>query len=167
MMRGVGRLGWVSAVALLAAGCLSTEIVERTTRGPQAQEFLIARSYEINGRGPNFEEKGYWEAQIDDRIAKYLREHPELQQTTRFSDFRFWKQVTPGSTPAEVRVLLEDPTEQTIDPALMAVLAKRHWPEIRSKVKEAWVYPLGWVLYFDDKGVVEMIRRVSPVSADD
>src|SRR5574337_1850731 len=77
VMRGLARLGWGIAVVLAAAGCASTEIVERTSRGPQAEAFLIARSYEINGRGPNFEEKGYWEAQLDDRIAKYLREHPE------------------------------------------------------------------------------------------
>ncbi len=165
-MRGLGRLLWGFAV-LLAAGCISTEVVERTTRGPTAQEFMIARSYEVNGRGPNFEEKRYWEDQIDSRIAKYLREHPELQQTLRFSDFRFWKQVTPGSTPEEVKALLEDPAEQTIDPALMATLADRHWSAIQPKAKEAWVYPLGWVLYFDDKGVVEMLRRVSPISAED
>jgi len=166
-MRALARLVCGSVIALAAVGCLSTEVVERTTRGPFAQEFLVVRSYEVNGRGPNFEEKRYWEDQIDSRISKYLREHPELQQTTRFSDFRFWKQVTPGSSPEEVKVLLEDPREQTIDPALMAALSEQHWPAIRSKAKEAWVYPLGWVLYFDDKGIVEMIRRVSPISAAD
>lgn len=166
-MRDLARRLRAAALLLAAAGCVSTDVVERTTRGPLAQEFLVARSYEVNGRAPNFEEKRYWEDQIDSRISKYLREHPELQQTTRFSDFRFWKQVTPGSTPAEVKVLLEDPSEQTIDPALMAALAERHWSAIRPKAKEAWVYPLGWVLYFDDKGVIEMIRRVSTISAED
>lgn len=166
-MRDLARRLRAAAVLLAAAGCVSTDVVERTTRGPLAQEFLVARSYEVNGRAPNFEEKRYWEDQIDSRISKYLREHPELQQTTRFSDFRFWKQVTPGSTPEEVKVLLEDPSEQTIDPALMAALAERHWSAIRPKAKEAWVYPLGWVLYFDDKGVIEMIRRVSTISAED
>lgn len=166
MRRLILPLVWLAAAAV-AAGCASLEVVERTTRGPQAQEFLIARSYETNGRAPNFEERQHWEDQIDDRIGKHLREHPELQQTTRFSDFRFWKQVTPGSTPAEVRVLLDEPTEQTIDPALMAVLAEQHWPEIRPKAKEAWVYPYGWVLYFDDKGVVDMVRRLSGLRADE
>ena len=157
---------WLAAVAV-TAGCASLEVVERTTRGPQAREFLTARSYETNGRAPNFEEKQHWGDQIDARIAKYLREHPELQQATRYSDFRFWKHVTPGSTPAEVRILLDEPQEQTIDPALMAVLAEQHWSEIRPKAKEAWVYPYGWVLYFDDKGVVDMIRRISGVRADE
>ncbi len=166
MRRLIRTSVWLAAVAV-TAGCASLEVVERTTRGPQAQEFLIARSYETNGRAPNFEEKKHWDDEIDDRIAKYLREHPELQQTTRFSDFRFWKHVSPGSTPAEVRVLLEEPQEQTIDPAQMAVLAEQHWPEIRQKAKEAWVYPYGWVLYFDDKGVVDMVRRLSGLRADE
>ena len=164
MRRLIPLLVWLAAVAV-TGGCASLEVVERTTRGPQAQEFLIARSYETNGRAPNFEEKKYWDDQIDERIAKYLLEHPEIQQTIRFSDFRFWKQVSPGSTPDEVRVLLDEPQEQTIDPALMAVLAEKHWPEIRPKAKEAWVYPYGWVLYFDDKGVVDMIRRLTGLRA--
>ena len=164
MRRLILLLVWLAAAAV-TGGCASLEVVERTTRGPQAQEFLIARSYETNGRAPNFEEKKYWDDQIDERIAKYLREHPEIQQTIRFSDFRFWKQVSPGSTPDEVRVLLDEPQEQTIDPALMAVLAEKHWPEIRPKAQEAWVYPYGWVLYFDDKGVVDMIRRLTGLRA--
>jgi hypothetical protein len=154
-------------LTLLLAGCAGTEVIERTTRGPLAEELFIARSYEVNGRRPNFDEKRYWQDQVDRRIARYLREHPELEQTTRFSDFRFWRQVTVGSTPEEVRVLIEDPVEQTTDPALMAVLAERHWPAIGARVKEAWTYPLGWVLFFDDKGVVEMTRRVSTISPRD
>ena len=58
-----------------------------------------------------------------------------------------------------MRVLLDDPLEQTIDPARMGALAKGQWAgTMRDKAKEAWVYPLGWILYFDDKGVVTMLR---------
>ena len=67
--------------------------------------------------------------------------------------------MTPGSTKGEVEVLLDDPDERTIDPALMAALARQQWTQIVGKAKEAWVYPLGWVLYFDDKAVVEIVRR--------
>jgi len=38
-------------------------------------------------------------------------------------------------------------------------MAKVHWQDLRVKAKEAWLYPLGWILYFDDKGVVAMLRR--------
>ncbi|HET6368182.1 MAG TPA: hypothetical protein VFG27_13185, partial [Pseudomonadales bacterium] len=84
------------------------------------------------------------------------------EQTTRYSEFRFWRQVAEGSTPSEVRALLDEPLEQTSDPALMKMKAKAHWAQISIKAKEAWTYPLGWVLYFDDKGVVDMIRRTPP-----
>ena len=53
--------GWMSARLLLAlvvtvaVGC-ATELdkVERTTRGPSAEELMLVRSFAINGRTPNF-----------------------------------------------------------------------------------------------------------------
>jgi len=97
--------------------------------------------------------------------VKYLREHPELEQTTRYSEFRFWWQVTNGSTPDEVRVLLEEPGEQTIDPVQMAALAGPQWNEIQTKtIKEAWFYPPAWVLYFDDTSVVAIVHKVSSMA---
>jgi hypothetical protein len=67
-----------------------------------------------------------------------------------------------------VKVLLGEPREQTIDPALMGSLGEQHWVALRATAKEAWVYPLGWVVYFDDKGgVVDMLRKVSPLDVRD
>lgn len=156
-------------LTLLGAGCATSrpETVDRTMRGPTAEELFVVRSLAVNGREPSFDEKRIWEDQLTDRVSKYLRAHPELEQTPRYSDFRFWRQVTVGSTPEEVRVLLQDPAEQTIDPALMAAMAKRHWPALQRLAKEAWVYPPGWVIYFDEKGVVEMTRSGSRPSVDD
>ena len=65
---------------------------------------------------------------MDEKVFKYLREHPELENTSRYSEFRFWRQVTTGSTPGEVKVLLGEPRERTIDPALMASLGKAVGP---------------------------------------
>ncbi len=160
------RLTPISALLLLSlllASCAGSKtVLERTTRGPMAEEVFIERSYLVNGRGPTFDEKRQWQDEMDAKVFKYLREHPEIEQTTRYTPFRFWRQVTNESTPDEVRVLLGDPEEQTIDPALMRALAERHWSGVQQKAKEAWVYSsVGWVLYFDDKGVVEMVRRVS------
>ena len=104
---------------------------------------------------------------MDEKVKNYLREHPELEGTSRYTEFRFWRQVAPGSTPGEVRVLLGEPREQTIDPAMMATLGEQHWVAVRETAKEAWVYPLGWVVFFDDKGVVDMLRRVSPLDMKD
>jgi hypothetical protein len=44
----------------------------------------------------------------------------------------------------------------------MASLSRRHWSQVQTKAKEAWVYPLGWVLYMDDNAVVSMIRERAP-----
>ena len=161
-MRWLTRSSGLAAAALLTAACASiTEpSLERTTRGPNAEEFFIAQSVAANGRAPSFDEKRVWQDQMDEKVFKYLREHPEMEATSRYSEFRFWRQVAPGSTPGEVKVLLGEPREQTIDPALMGSLGEQHWVAIRTTAKEAWVYPLGWVVYFDDKGgVVDMLRK--------
>ena len=153
------RLAGVVAAGLMAVACATPQpVIEQTTRGPIAQELQIARSYAANGRDMGWDEKRHYEEQMEEKIFKYLREHPELQNETRYSTFRFWRQVSVGSTKEEVKVLLDDPDERTIDPALMASLARRHWSQVQGKAKEAWVYPLGWVLYIDDKAVVSMIR---------
>lgn len=167
-MRRLTRSGLLAAVALFAGACTMAEpVLERTSRGPKAEEFFIEQSFAVNGRAPNFDEKRVWQDQMDEKVFKYLREHPELESTSRYTEFRFWRQVTNGSTPGEVKVLLGEPRERTIDPALMASLGERHWPQVRTMAKEAWVYPLGWVVFFDDKGVVELLRRVSPLDTRD
>jgi hypothetical protein len=154
--------------ASLAAGCAhKLDVVELTSKGPSAEELFQARSLVINGRTPNFDERRRWEADTEDRVFAYLREHPELEQTSRYSDFRFWWQVTNGSTPAEVRVLLQEPAEQTIDPARMAALAERQWGEIQDKAKEAWYYPPAWIIFFDESSVVAIVHRVSSMEPTD
>ncbi len=160
-MGRVVRVAGVILLAALAGACATPKVIsiERTSRGPIAAELNIVRSFAANGREPTFDEKRHFDDRLEERVFKYLREHPELQNEQRYSDFRFWRQVTPGSTKGEVEALLDDPDERTIDPALMASLARHQWTQIAGKAKEAWVYPLGWVLYFDDKAVVDIVRR--------
>lgn len=151
--------------ALLATGCAThLDMAELTTQGPTAEELFTARSVAVNGRTPTFDEKRQWEGQVEERVFRYLREHPELEQTVRYTEFRFWWQVTTASTPDEVRILLDEPHEKTIDPARMAALAERHWPELEGKVREAWIYEPTWIIYFDGAGVVSMVHRVSSVA---
>ena len=158
----------VAAAGLLAGACASkTPIIEQTTRGPIAQEIQIARSFAANGRDMGWDEKRHYEEELEERVFKYLREHPDLQNESRYSTFRFWRQVSVGSTKGEVKALLNDPDERTIDPALMASMARRHWSQVQGKAKEAWVYPLGWVLYIDDTAVVSMIRTRGQWDKDD
>lgn len=157
----IRRLALLVAVCAAAVGC-AQEIIERPAKGPKALDFFVARSVLVNGREPNFDERRMWEDQIDEKIRVYLRDHPDLQQSSRYSDVRFWRQVGIGSTRAEVRILLDEPDEQSMDPAALAVMARQHWPAIQAKVKEGWTYGLaGWTIFFDDGGVIEMLRRVS------
>jgi hypothetical protein len=164
-MKWIGPPSWLAAAVILAAGCAATApTLERTSRGPSAEEFFVQQSVATNGRQPSFDEKRVWMNQMDDKVFKYVRDHPELEQTSRYTEFRFWRQVSPGSTPDEVKILLGEPREQTVDPALMSSLGEQHWVSLRTTAKEAWVYPLGWVVYFDDKKeVVDMLRKVSPL----
>jgi len=166
-MKRAPAAGLLLAIALTAACARQLDKVEWTTRGPSVDDLLVARSYAINGRAPSFDEKRRWESEVEERVFKYLREHPELEQTSRYSDFRFWWHVTTGSTPAEVRVLLEEPQERTVDPARIAVLAARHWSGIQARVTEAWSYPPTWVICFDDKGVIGVLRRVPSAAPND
>ena len=48
----------------------------------------------------------------------------------------------------------------------MAFYSEQHWVAMRATAKEAWLYP-GWAVFFDDSGVVEMLRRVSPLEMKD
>ena len=162
MMRPVRLLVSLFAIALACTGCAMDrfEKVDQTSQGPTGMDVLTARSQVMNGRDPSFDEKRIWETRADMRIAKYLRDHPELEQSPRYMDVRSWRQVSAGAPRVEVEALLEEPQEQTIDPALMAVLAERHWDDFGRRATEAWVY-YGWAIFFDDKEVVGMVRRVS------
>ena len=132
-------------------------------RAACAEEMFYAKVSAASNREPNFDEKRQFkDHQMDEKVFKCLRDHPEIEQTTRYSEFRFGARCPEGSTPGEVRALLDEPLEQTTDPGLMKMKAKVHWAQISTTAKEAWTYPLGWVLYFDDKGVTDMIRRVDP-----
>lgn len=158
----------VVLAALMSVGCAAkVDVVELTPKGPSAEDLYLERSWAINGRAPTFTEKRRWEAGVEERVYAYLRQHPELEHTARYSDFRLWWQVTTGSTPAEVRVLLEEPAEQTVDRARMAVLAERQWVEVQAKAKEAWFYPPAWVIYFDETSVVGIVHRVSGAAPRD
>ena len=111
------------------------------------------QSFASNGRAPASTRSGSgrtrWTRRSSSTSASTRRSrHVALQRVP------LWRQVSRGSTPGEVKVLLGEPRERTIDPALMASLGEQHWAAVRTTAKEAWVYPLGWVVFFDDKGAV-------------
>ncbi|HEU5322121.1 MAG TPA: hypothetical protein VFX28_15065 [Methylomirabilota bacterium] len=150
-------------LALAAACGTGRQVVdERTTQGPTAEEFWLTRVTVQNGREPTFEERRYWEDQVEARIREYLRRHPEAANSLDVSRFRFLRQVTVGMDKEQVRILLGAPARTSGDAAEMANVARRFWPDIRGQADEVWVYPLGWAFYFSGPRLVEITRYVPP-----
>ena len=150
-----------AVAALLLPACRSARTVEqRTTQGPSAEELWFVRMYALNGREPTFDERRYWEDQIDRRIGQYLREHPETANSFDVSTFRFYRRAAVGMTKEQILILLGRPTSTTTDPAEMEKLAKKYWPEIKADAQEAWVYPLGWHFFFADNRVVDITQML-------
>ena len=119
MCRLIRTSSRLAAVALLTTACSGdrADVLERTDRGPRAEEIFIMPVVRRSTAGsPTSTRSGVWQDQMDEKVFKYLREHPELEQPSRYSEFRFWRQVTNGSTPGEVSVLLDEPRERPSTP---------------------------------------------------
>jgi hypothetical protein len=151
----------VAAVILVLAGCASSAgpIEQRTTQGPNAQEFFVNRTLLENGREPSFEERRHWDNQIEDKISVYLREHPEVANSLGVSTFRFDRRAAIGMSKEQVVILLGEAALTTTDPAAMEKLARQYWPAVRArKVTEAWSYPGGWHLYFAEEKLADITQ---------
>jgi hypothetical protein len=149
----------------LLAGCsvLLPPIDQRTTQGPTAAEFWTVRVMQQTGRAPSFEEKRHFEEDLDERIARYLREQDAAANSLTLMSFRSLRQVTVGMDKAQVEILLGAPLTTTRDAAQMRNFARQHWPDIRDKTKpdEAWSYPFGWVVYFSNSRVVDITQYLA------
>ncbi|OLC12093.1 MAG: hypothetical protein AUH29_17550 [Candidatus Rokubacteria bacterium 13_1_40CM_69_27] len=153
--RGLALVG----VALAVTACATWRPLEqRTTQGPAAEEFWMYRVLLANGREPNFEERRHWQDQIDDRISRYLREHPEAANNLDVSTFRFYRRAAVGMSKEQITILLGPPETVTTSPAEMEKLARKYWPDIKGQAQEAWVYPLGWHLYFAESRLVDITQ---------
>src|SRR4026207_2411896 len=99
-MSGIFRSAAVAALGLLVGACLTPPpVLERATRGPNAEEFFVQQSYATNGPPPSFDEKRVWQDQMDEKVKKYLRDHPEIEDTSRHTEFSFWRQGGARRTP--------------------------------------------------------------------
>ena len=132
---------------------------QRTTQGPTADEFWMTKMLASNGRYPSFEEKRHFQDELDERIAKYLRQHEDAASDPLTAPaFRNLHQVTAGMQKGQVEVLLGPPFSTSDDAQQMANWARRHWPEIRGRADEAWGYPYGWIFYFHKGKIVEITQ---------
>jgi hypothetical protein len=145
-------------LGVLLGGCALFTVEARTTEGPTAEEVWKAGFLAANGRSPSFDESRGFVERLELRVRGYLARNPEAASGPRVGHLRFWRQPTVGMTKDEVTLLLGDPQEVTDDPARMEVLARKFWPVVKPRAKEAWTYPAGWTLYFDGDTLRDLTR---------
>jgi len=152
----------VVAVVLACAACKSVPTIEqRTTQGPVAEELWVYRVATMNGREPTFEEHRHWESQLGLAISSYLAKDQAFASSPQLSTFRFLRQAAVGMSKEQVLILLGAPVVTTTDAAELEKLARKYWPEIQGNATEAWVYPLGWRLYFSGSRLVDITQYQS------
>lgn len=151
----------VLAVVLAAAACASSRppLEQRTTQGPPAELLWTYRVVLANGREPTFDERTHWERELDLAIGRYLAQHQEFANSPQLSTFRFMRQPAVGMSKEQVTILLGAPQRATSETVEIEKLAGRYWPDIESQATEAWVYPLGWRLYFAGSRLVDITQH--------
>ncbi len=157
----VKRAGVVLAVVLAAAACASTGsavVEQRTTQGPQAEELWVYRVTLANGREPTFEERLHWERQLDLAISRYLAKDQEYANSPGVLTFRSVRQAEVGMSKEQVVILLGAPQRTTTDMGEIEKLAGKYWPDVQTQATEAWVYPMGWRLYFAGVRLVDITQ---------
>jgi hypothetical protein len=112
------------------------------------------------GREPTFDEKRQWDEQLEQRIAAYLRDHPEKANALDVSTFRFLRQPQVGMDKEQILILLGAPLSVSGDQAQMQKLARRYWAEIEGNATEVWVYPLGWNFFFAGQKLVDITQYI-------
>jgi hypothetical protein len=149
----------IVVVSVLGTGCSSLSRVEqRTSQGPSARELWTLRMMVQNGRQPTHDERIDWENQLETRITQYLNQHPEAANSVQVSSFRFDRRAVVGMSKEQVLLLLDAPVSVTGSEAEMEKLARRYWPQLKGNVTEAWIYPLGWNLYFAGSRLVDITQ---------
>jgi len=161
ILAGVRGSGLLVALVLTAAACASTgpEIVEqRTTQGPKAEELWVLRVAAANGREPTFEERAHWERDLDFAISRYLAKDQEYANSLQVLTFRALRQVAVGMSKEQVTILLGPPQEAATDASQIEKLAGKFGPDVKGKVTETWVYPMGWRFHFAGDRLVDITQ---------
>jgi hypothetical protein len=153
-----GALIGVALVALAGCAMLNPPLEQRTSHGPSAEELFIYRSMLLNGREPSFDERRYWDDQLDLKVSQYLRQHPDVANSLDVSTFRFYRRPSIGMSKEQVLILLGAPEGVTTDAGEMEKLARRYWAGIKGNATEVWMYPLGWSFFFAGPKVVDITQ---------
>jgi hypothetical protein len=147
-----------AAVLLAACATLNPPLEQRTSQGPTARQLWTLRSVMANGRQPSLDERRHFEDQLEIRINQYLAQHPEDANSLQVSSFRFDKRAVVGMSKEQILILLGAPDATTADQMAMEKLARRFWPQLKGNVTEAWVYPLGWNIFYAGPRVVDITQ---------
>ena len=160
MIRDVGVRALSLVLLLVAfAACAPTTREQRTLHGPTALEVWTAGVVLRTGRGPTFDERHQWDSQMETQISRYLSAHPEIANSPAVSNFTFLRQVGVGMSKEQVLLLLGPPVGAATDPAQLEALARAYWPAIKAAdPTEAWVYPLGWRLFFKGPRIIDITQ---------
>ena len=156
----VGRVAL--AVVVACAACAPATIEQRTTQGPLAEELWVYRVGTMNGREPTFDEQRHWASQLDLAISAYLAKDQAFANSPQLSTFRFIRRAEVGMSKEQVQILLGTPAQITTDAVELEKLARKYWSEIQGNATEAWVYPLGWRLYFSGSRLVDITQYQPP-----
>lgn len=157
-MRVTWRAVLLVSALTLVTGCKSTPVEQRTTHGPSAEEFFFLQSVMTNRREPSFDERRYWEGQLDWRITQYLNQHPEDANAVDVSTFKFYRRAAIGQSKEQVMILLGAPLAVTSDAGEIEKLAHRYASLIKGNATEAWAYPVGWTIYFAGTRVIDITQ---------
>ena len=152
------RLGFLVCALALVAGCKSTPTEQRTSHGPSAEELFFLQSVLTNRREPSFDERRYWEGQLDFRIGQYLNQHPEDANSLDVSSFKFYRRAAVGQSKEQVMILLGAPLAVSSDGGEIEKLAHRYGPVIKGNATEAWAYPVGWTIFFAGSRVIDITQ---------
>ncbi len=144
-------LAMATLAFLSGCGAISghRELDQRSSSGPTAEQMLNGRAVLQTGRDASFDERMTFENDLDQRISRYLTQHPEVANSFDVSTFRVNHQVMVGMSKEQVEILMGPPDSTVKDAAEIEKLARRFAPAVKAKADEAWVYPLGWRFYFE------------------
>ena len=150
--------------ALIVGGCAARRgpVEQRSTQGPTSTQMLNFRVLAESGREPTFEERRQWDGVVEEKIAAYLRAHPEKASALDVSTFRYLRQVTVGMDKEQVLILLGAPLSVSGDQAQMEKVARRYWADIKGNATEVWVYPLGWNMFFAGQRLIDITQYLPP-----
>ena len=156
---GIRALGLVALPMALAACAGLTTREQRALQGPTAVEIWTANMVLRTGRAPTFDERHQWDSQMETQISRYLSAHPEIANSPEVSNFTFLRQVGVGMSKEQAMLLLGPPVGAATDPAQLEALARAYWPAIKAAdPTEAWVYPLGWRLFFKGPRIIDITQ---------